>query len=69
MAKAEEYRQRALRRVSDISDYLNWFEATQMQSRSGVFDDYLKTAREISEQDRKQKSLVGKYLDELEKEL
>lgn len=69
LAKAEEYRQRALRRVSDISDYLNWFEATQMQSRSGVFDDYLKTAREISEQDRKQKSLVGKYLDELEKEL
>ncbi len=69
LAKAEEYRQRALRRSTDIADYLNWFEATQMHSRSGVFADYLKTAAEISEQDRKQKGPVARYLDELEKDL
>ena len=68
LAKAEEYRQRALRRTSDIADYLNWFEATQSHSRSGAFDDYLKTASEISEQERKQKGPIGRYLDELEQE-
>ena len=69
LAKAEEYRQRALRRAADIADYMNWFEATQMKTRSGAFDNYLKTAAEIAEQERKQKGLVGKYLDDIEKEL
>jgi hypothetical protein len=69
LAKVEEYRQRALQRSTDIADYMNWFEATQMKSRSGMFDDYLKTAAEIAEQERKQKGLVGKYLDVIEKEL
>jgi hypothetical protein len=68
LAKAEEYRQRAIRRTTDIADYLNWFEATQMESRSGVFDNYLKTASEISEQDRKRNGPVARYLDELEQE-
>jgi hypothetical protein len=57
-----------LRRCSDIADYLNWFEATQMGSRSNTFDNYLKTANEISEQDRKQKSPIARYLDEFELE-
>ena len=61
--------QRALRRATDIADYMNWFEATQMKTRSGAFDNYLKTAAEISEQERKQKGLVGRYLDEIEKQL
>lgn len=69
LAKAEDYRQRTVRRTADIADYLNWFEATQMKSRSGVFDNYLKTAEEISEQERKQKGPIGRYLDELEQEL
>jgi len=69
LAKAEQYRQQALRRTTEIADYLNWFEATQMHTRSGVFDNYLKTAEEISERERKQKGLIGKYLDELEREL
>jgi hypothetical protein len=69
LAKAEEFRQRTLRRTSDIADYLNWFEATQSSSWSGAFDDYLKTAEQLSEQDRKQKGAVGRYLDAMEKEL
>jgi hypothetical protein len=68
LIKAEEYRARAIRLTTGIADYLNWFEATQMQSRSGVFDNYLKTANEISEQERKQKGPVGRYLDDLEQE-
>jgi hypothetical protein len=69
LAKAEEYRAVVLQRTTEISDYLNWFEATQMTSRSSAFDNYLKTAEEISEQDRKQKSAVGRYLDQMEREL
>ncbi len=68
LAKAEEYRTFVLKRTSEIADYLNWFEATQMKTRSGAFDSYLKTANEISEQDRKQKGAIGRYLDELERE-
>jgi hypothetical protein len=69
LTKVEEYRQQALRRSTDVADYMNWFEATQMKSRSGEFDNYLKTAAEIAEQERKQKGLVGQYLDDIEKEL
>src|SRR5260370_19685484 len=31
-------------RMNDVNDYMNWFEATQSNSRSGVFADYLKSA-------------------------
>jgi len=67
-ASAEKYRSFALRRISDIADYLNWFEGTQMKSRSETFNSYLKTANELSDQDRKQKGPIGEYLDELEQE-
>ena len=69
LEQVEEGRRFVLRRTTEIADYLNWFEATQMQTRSSAFDDYLKTARELSEQDQKNKGPVGRYLDELEKEL
>jgi len=68
LTKAEEYRQFVLRRTTDIADYLNWFEATQMKSLSGVFDSYLKTAAAISEQERKQTGPIGRYLDDLQRE-
>ena len=68
LAKVEEYRVFVLKRTSQIADYLNWFEATQMKTRSGAFDNYLKTANEISEQDRQQKGAIDRYLDELEQE-
>lgn len=68
LAQVEQYRSFVLRRSSEIADYLNWFEATQMGSRSNMFDNYLKTANEISEQDRKQKNPIGRYLDEFEQE-
>jgi hypothetical protein len=68
LAKVEEYRAFVLKRTTEVADYLNWFEATQMKTRSGAFDNYLRTANEISEQDRRGKSAVGQYLDELERE-
>src|SRR5438876_2823127 len=44
LARLENTRQRLASRMSDIDDYMNWFEATQMESRSGVFADYLRAA-------------------------
>ena len=68
LAKVEDYRALVLKRTSDIADYLNWFEATQMKTMSGAFDNYLRTANELSEQDKKQKGPIGEYLDQLERE-
>lgn len=68
IAEAEKYRAFALHRISDIADYLNWFEATQMPSMSGTFNNYLKTANDISDEDGKLNEPVRRYLDELEKE-
>jgi hypothetical protein len=68
LSKAEDYRTFVLKRTTAIADYLNWFEATQMKTRSGAFDNYLKTATELSEQDRQQKNAIGRYLDQLEQE-
>ncbi len=66
LAKVEDYRGLVLKRTSQIADYLNWFEATQMKSKSGAFDNYLKTVEELMEQDKKQKGPISEYLDELE---
>jgi hypothetical protein len=44
LARLENTRQRLAARMSDIDDYMNWFEATQMESGSGVFADYLRAA-------------------------
>ncbi|MEP6669487.1 MAG: hypothetical protein ABJF10_10065 [Chthoniobacter sp.] len=68
LAKVEEYRAFVLKRMSEIADYLNWFEATQMKTKSGAFDNYLKTVNELSDQARKQKGPIERYLDELEKQ-
>jgi hypothetical protein len=68
LAKVEGYRTLVLKRTSDIADYLNWWEATQMQARSGTFDSYLRAASEISKQDRKDKGPIGAYLDQMEQD-
>jgi hypothetical protein len=66
LARIEEYRATVLRRTGEIADYLNWFEGTQMGVRSHAFDGYLKTANEISEQERKPSDAISRYLDAFE---
>jgi hypothetical protein len=68
LAAGEHTRALVLRRTSEIADYLNWYEATQMGSKSNAFDSYLKAANEISEQDRKRTDPIARYLDDLEQE-
>lgn len=68
LANVRKYRTAVLQRVNAIADYLNWYEATQLTGPNHDFDEYLKTAREISEQDRKQRDPIARYLDSLERE-
>ena len=68
LARLEEGRASALRRADKIADYLNWFEATQSTVSSHAFDEYLRTAREISEQDRLYRDPIARYLDAMEHE-
>jgi hypothetical protein len=66
--KIEGYRESVLRRTVDISDYLNWFEATQGKQQTDAFDSYLKIASELHAPVRRTDP-ISQYLDELSDEL
>ncbi|MDB6173741.1 MAG: hypothetical protein JWL59_3052 [Chthoniobacteraceae bacterium] len=64
------YRAAVTNRMSAIADYLNWYEATQVNTRSAAFDGFLKAASELMVQEDKSRSngAVKNYLDQLERE-
>jgi hypothetical protein len=53
-------------RMGDIDDYMNWFEATQMESQSGAFSDYLKAANQSQVSAPRRRDPLSVYLDALE---
>lgn len=67
---AEVYRTAVLQRKTEIADYLNWYEATQMKTLSGAFDDFLRAARKIDAKPplTPQAAAIAAYLDMLEEE-
>ncbi len=56
------------RRVEEIADYMNWFEATQIEGSSNLFEGYMKTADEFAEQERRSRDAIARYLDTIEKQ-
>jgi hypothetical protein len=56
-------------RMSDIDDYMNWFEATQMTRGSGVFAGYLRAADEPQTREPRRRDPLSIYLDGLEDQL
>ena len=44
IATIEKYRTTVVQRIGQITDYLNWYEATQTPGRTGAFDEYLRRA-------------------------
>jgi len=64
-----QYRGMVSLRMEQVADYLNWFEATQMVTRSNSFEDYMKTANELSGDAPKRDDLISKYLDGIELQL
>jgi hypothetical protein len=52
-------------RMSDVDDYMNWFEATQSNSGSGAFADYLKAAGDSQIPAPRRRDALSVYLDSL----
>jgi hypothetical protein len=53
-------------RMDKIDDYMNWFEATQSDTRSGAFAEYLRAASETAEPQPRRRDALSVYLDVLE---
>ena len=69
LRELENYRTMIVERMDKISDYLNWFEATQMPERSGAFDGFLKAAAALEHsQAPKRNDPLSRYIDQVERE-
>jgi hypothetical protein len=55
-------------RMSEVDDYLNWFEATQLKTQSGLFEDYLNTSSAAVPSRGHRKDAYSAYLDAMEAE-
>jgi hypothetical protein len=66
LERLQSTRQQLAARMSDVDDYMNWFEATQLPDRSGVFADYLKAANQPQTTGPRRQDPISVYLDMLE---
>jgi hypothetical protein len=56
-------------RMGDIDDYMNWFEATQMENQSGAFSDYFKAANQSEVSAPRRRDPLSVYLDALQDQI
>ncbi len=64
-------RQAVLQRMTEISDHLNWFEATQLSSGESAFSGYENALRRLETLEReaaRRNDPVSRYLDTFERE-
>jgi len=66
LARLEVTRQQLAARMSEIDDYINWFEATQMNSGSGNFTGYLKAVEQSQVPAARRHDPLSVYVDALE---
>src|SRR5438874_3106646 len=55
-------------RMSEVDDYLNCFEATQLKTQSGLFEDYLNTSNPAVPSPAHRKDAYSAYLDAMEEQ-
>ena len=67
IADIDQYRQTVVSQMGQITDYLNWYEATQPAGRTGVFDPYIRRAEKMA-QPLPVDPRVSAYLDQLEQD-
>ena len=65
-ARLKTTRDEIVARLNDVDDYMNWFEATQSKTMSGVFVDYLKAANEP--QTPRRRDALSVYLNSIEEQ-
>jgi len=68
IASIEKYRTTVVQRIGQITDYLNWYEATQTSGRSGTFDEYLRRADPPKLTPPPADPRIVDYLDTLERD-
>ena len=66
LSRLEFTRKQLAARMTEIDDYLNWFEATQMNSGSGNFTGYLKAIDQSQLQTPRRHDPLSVYVDALE---
>jgi len=69
LARLQMTHTKLVARMSDVDDYMNWFEATQSNSGSGVFADYLKAAGDSQIPVPRRRDALSVYLDSLAEQL
>jgi hypothetical protein len=60
-----QLRARVSSRMREAEDFMNWFEATQANTSSGDFGDYVRAARTTEEVTRR-RDAISVYLDAME---
>jgi len=68
LADLKTLRAKLSARMAEIDDYLNWFEATQLSTRSGLFEDCLNTSSLETPSRAHRKDSFSAYLDAMEAE-
>jgi hypothetical protein len=68
LAQLKELRSKLSRRMTDVDDYMNWFEATQLTTPSGAFDNYLNSAGERRNAAHHRTDALSVYLDAVEQQ-
>jgi hypothetical protein len=66
LSRLELTRQQLAARMTEIDDYMNWFEATQMNSGSGNFTGYLKAVDQSQSPAPRRHDPLSVYVDALE---
>ena len=67
LRRVASYREAIEHQVRDIDDYLNWFEATQPRTMSGVFSQYLEAAAVADDEALpRRRDPISVYLDSVE---
>jgi len=66
LSRLESTRQHVAARMSEIDDYMNWFEATQMNTGSGNFTGYLKAVDQSQVPAPRRHDPLSVYVDALE---
>jgi hypothetical protein len=68
LAGSAALRQKIAARMSEVDDFMNWYEATQAKTASGAFRQYLHAA-DSSEEVPRRRDALSVYLDALETQL
>jgi hypothetical protein len=68
LRQLRDLRARLSARMSEVDDYLNWFEATQLNTASGLFEHDLESSEELKATSYRKKDALSLYLNAVEQE-